>query len=124
MTQTEQLIDLFKKGITQTISLDDFLSELNEVFPKGRFEWFEEYLDNCTDEIYTELQELKDLLFTFVHSVGGGEGSGVEYEEVLYLNSYNVYIRRNASYYSYHGLDYFQDFYVVTKKQKIIDVYT
>lgn len=123
MTQTEQLIDLFKKGIAQTISLDDFLSELNEVFPKGRFEWFEEYLDNCTDEIYTELQELKDLLFTFVHSLGGGEGDGVEYEEVVYLNSYNVYIRRNASYYSYHGLDYFQDFYIVEKKQRMVEYY-
>ncbi len=123
MTQTQQLIALFKNAVAKTIPVDDFLIGLNEVFPKSSFNYYDEYLENCTEEEYKELETLSVQLYQIIDIIGGSEGDGERYEEIIYVIPYDIYIKRVASYYSYDGLDYFQDFYIVEKKQRMVEYY-
>lgn len=53
----------------------------------------------------------------------GGEGQGDDYYVVLYFPDYNKYIRADAWYASYHGVDDWQDWYLVKPEEEVIIVY-
>ena len=123
MTQAQQLIALFKNAVAKTMAIPDFLIQLNEIFPKSSFEYCGGYSSNFTNEEYKELETLYEALFKIIDIIGGSEGDGRYYAEIIYVIPYDIYIKRVASYYLYDGLDYFQDFYIVEKKQRMVEYY-
>lgn len=123
MTQAQQLIALFKNAVAKTMDTPDFLIQLNEIFPKSSFGYYGGYSSNFTNEEYKELETLYKALFKIIDIIGGSEGDGEYYAEIIYVIPYDIYIKRVASYYSYDGLDYFQDFYIVEKKQRMVEYY-
>lgn len=54
---------------------------------------------------------------------GGYEGGGEYVERVVYFEDHGVYIRLTGVYYSYHGIDWNDDYAQVIPKEKTIIVY-
>lgn len=58
-----------------------------------------------------------------VDSEGGEEGLGEHVHIVYHFPDHDVYLMREAFYFSYHGIDYWQDWYEVTPKEVTITRY-
>lgn len=58
-----------------------------------------------------------------VYREGGGEGEGEHVEIVLYFENFGYYLAGYASYYSYHGIDYWQDWVFVKPQERMITEY-
>ena len=105
-----------------------FLSELSaEGYNSPNYTDFPEYKDyiKAEKQYFVEFfgNGLKDVFETEQY---GGEGQGDTYYVVLgfeYEDGSTVYLRTDGYYASYQGASDFDDFYIVTKKSKTIEVY-
>lgn len=61
--------------------------------------------------------------FKIVFQEGGNEGEGEHVELVVFFEEHNKYLRAFANYYSYDGISNWQDWKVVTPKEKTVTYY-
>ena len=61
--------------------------------------------------------------YDIVNTVGGGEGGGEYVELVVHFKEHDVFLKATASYYSHHGIDYWQNWKEVTPKTKTVTYY-
>lgn len=60
---------------------------------------------------------------SLVYTQGGFEGEGEHVERVVHFEDHGVYIRLTGCYYSYHGIEWDDDYEEVVPKEKTIIVY-
>lgn len=128
MAKLQDFIDVYTKAVDKEISFEQFLEEmvttLNiEYLPEGSslFDKAEDYVyswchpsGNTPQEIITTLQNLEELLFEEVEVVGGGEGDGEHYHIVYKVLPYDCYIKQDANYQSYYGINCYDKIYEVS----------
>lgn len=97
----------------------------------GKYKWEDpeyqvcrkEYNDLRNSEIAKELAALDFGRIIEVERDGGGEGEGEHVQYTVYFEKFNKYVQATASYYSYHGVDYWSEWEIVRPYEETITVY-
>ena len=109
--------------IKNRINTQEIIEVLNRNKCSKRVFYYEDYMFSGNDTYSDMIEELHQQCFELAERVGGGEGEGEYFCEVVHIKPLNTYIEHTGTYYSYNGIDYLTDYYQVYPKQVLKTIY-
>jgi len=117
------VLEFLNDIIHQRINTQEVVEVLNRNRCNKRVFYYEDYMFSDNDTYSDMIDELHSQCFELAERVGGGEGEGEYFCEVIHIKPLNTYIEHTGNYYSYNGIDYLTDYYQVYPKQILKTIY-